>query len=243
MNVSINEAAQLLNVSLDTLRRWDNEGKLASERSSPSAHRTYSENSLEDFLSHHFKYLFDLGSRWAFDPKGFTLLPRLYCADRSVFKARLSTFEAYVKKDARIGKNYPLITSVVGEIGNNSFDHNLGNWPDISGIFFGYSLDEKKLLLADRGQGLFKTLQRVKQGLRDDAQAIEVAFTEILSGRSPESRGNGLKYVRAVVTENDVMRLLFQSGTAQLQLRFKARDLKIESTSKRLQGCLAVLEY
>ena len=34
----------------------------------------------------------------------------------------------------------PLIVAVAGEIGNNSFDHNLGKWPDSPGVFFGFDV-------------------------------------------------------------------------------------------------------
>ena len=40
MRVSISEAARILGVSITTLRRWDNEGKLTAERT-PAGHRRY----------------------------------------------------------------------------------------------------------------------------------------------------------------------------------------------------------
>lgn len=241
--LSISQTATLLGVSLQTLRRWDvKDGKLRSLRSSAAGHRYYTEDDIENFLSGDYKYLLAIGKRWAAAAQGFVMLPRLYCEDRSIFKARLSKLEFLLMQDARQHEKYSLITSVIGEIGNNSFDHNLGNWPDIRGIFFGYNLREGKVILADRGQGVLKTLQRVRSELSDDRQALMVAFMEVLSGRAPENRGNGLKYVKKVI-ERNAMKLFFQSGTAAVEIRPSNKHLKAREARDRMRGCFAVIEY
>ena len=135
-----------------------------------------------------------------------------------------------------------MIVSVAGEIGNNSFDHNLGNWPDVPGVFFGYDIGRRIIALADRGLGVLETLKRVRPSLADDKEALRVAFTEIISGREPERRGNGLKYVRGVVTQY-LKGLLFQSGAAKLEIKNNVRDLKIEGVGKPIRGCFAIIEY
>lgn len=56
-----------------------------------------------------------------------------------------------------------------------------------------------------------KYVERVRPELETPEQALRVAFTEIVSGREPEARGNGLKYVRSVVFKNPI-NLLFQTG-------------------------------
>jgi len=132
--------------------------------------------------------------------------------------------------------------AVAGEIGNNSFDHNLGNWPDVPGIFFAYDTQKKVVMLADRGLGILATLKRVKPELNNDKKALEVAFTEILSGRAPESRGNGLKFVRKVVSENPIG-LLFQTGDAELILAKDSADLNIGSITSPFRGCLALVTF
>ncbi len=104
---------------------------------------------------------------------------------------------------------FSLLTSVSGEIGNNSYDHNLGQWPDMSGIFFGYDLNKKQIVLADRGLGILQTLKRVRVELKDHESALKVAFTEIISGRKPEARGNGLKYVKNVISKNPIFISIF----------------------------------
>ncbi|OGM31096.1 hypothetical protein A2630_00100 [Candidatus Woesebacteria bacterium RIFCSPHIGHO2_01_FULL_44_10] len=164
-----------------------------------------------------------------------------YCKTRDIFQARLEHFKDEMIKS--VGENTAsLITAVAGEIGNNSFDHNLGNWPDILGIYFSYSLTQKRIILADRGLGILATLKKVKPQLTDHKEALKTAFTETISGRAPENRGNGLKFVRKVITENS-LRLSFQTGNALLQLKDQDVSMKIEETEDKMRGCLAVIEY
>jgi len=144
------------------------------------------------------------------------------------------------KKEA---KNLPsLLTSIAGEIGNNSFNHNLGQWLDIPGIFFGYDLNKKQIILADRGVGILKTLKRVKPELKNHKEALLTAFTEIISGRKPEVRGNGLKYVRKIISKYPIS-LTFQTGDAKLILRGGNQNINIENASDNIKGCLALITY
>jgi hypothetical protein len=144
--------------------------------------------------------------------------------------------------DKKAKKIFSLLTSIAGEIGNNSYDHNLGQWPDIPGIFFGYDLKKKQIILADRGIGILETLRRVRPELKDHNQALRVAFTEILSGRKPEARGNGLKYVRSVIVKNHI-NLVFQTGDAKLTLTGGRADLNMETVKENIRGCLAFITY
>ena len=126
-------------------------------------------------------------------------------------------------------------------MGNNSFDHNLGNWPDVMGVFFAYTIADGKveMFLADRGQGVLKTLRRVKPELKNDVEALQIAFTERISGRAPENRGNGLKFVKESV-KNSEIELTFTSGNAQAELNEK---MKIKQTKQDIRGCLAIIKY
>jgi hypothetical protein len=241
---TIKETANKLAVNTQTLRRWDKSGRLKAKRKETGkiSRYYYNENEIEDFLSANFSVLFKVAQKWAFDPKPFEIPGRFYCSDKSIFKARLSRFEFDLSQNANFGKTFPLIVAVAGEIGNNSFDHNLGNWPDVSGAFFGYNIDERKVVLADRGQGLLKTLKQVRPELPDHQEALKVAFTEWISGRAPEARGNGLKYVKDVVT-NYGFKLFFQSGDAVLNLNKKNKTLKIEKSSNFVRGVFALINY
>ena len=132
--------------------------------------------------------------------------------------------------------------SLAGEIGNNSFDHNLGNWPDIPGVLFGYDLNKKEIVLADRGLGILETLKRVRPELSSHQQALKVSFTEIVSGRAPENRGNGLKYVRRIIKEYPI-NLFFKTGNADLTLQSGDVDLHVATDTTCIQGCLALITF
>src|SRR4030042_12340 len=132
-------------------------------------------------------------------PQNVDVTSENYCKTRDIFQARLEKMTNDLLREKKIKENKAyIVAAIAGEIGNNSFDHNLGSWEDIPGVFFGceYADDELIVALADRGQGVFATLKKVKPELTNDIEALEVAFTEIISGRAPEVRGNGLKVVR-----------------------------------------------
>ncbi|MDP2947142.1 MAG: hypothetical protein Q8N88_03425 [Nanoarchaeota archaeon] len=148
--------------------------------------------------------------------------------------------EALLAQDEKLKYLAPILTSVAGEIGNNSFDHNLGRWPDIPGIFFGYDLNKKQIVLADRGLGVWETLKRVKPELENHKQALKTAFTEIISGRKPEARGNGLKYVKNMIFKYS-LRLIFQTGDAKLILTNSV--MNIGNASDNICGCIALINF
>jgi hypothetical protein len=241
--VSIGEAAKSMRLSIDTLRRWDKSGRFPAVRK--SGKRFYRSEDIE-------KYLVQLGiaetdllvaaRKWIsadvpVEPDTF-----FYCQNSIIFQYRLKKLENELGTIAGFTDLLPLVTSTVGEIGNNSFDHNLGNWPDVPGIFFGYDIQKREVVLADRGQGIFKTLKRVKKELTSDEEALQTAFSEVLSGRAPEARGNGLKYVKGIFMEND-MHLFFQTGTAALELRKGDRLLNIRKQEESVHGCIAVINF
>lgn len=237
----INTVANLLSVTQTTLRRWDADGTLPASRERKGAHRYYFDYDIEDFLEKNYKYLHYVGVKWAFSKEDLSgsLPARFYCPDSAVFKARLSKLEKSLGDVPSLKESFSLVTSVVGEIGNNSFDHNIGNWPDAPGIFFGINLGERKIILADRGQGILATLRRVRPDLSNDKDALVVAFTEMVSGRPLEARGNGLKYVKRIVTHYG-MNLWFQSGknSVKIDKGFSTYDEK-----ENLRGCFAILDY
>lgn len=233
--ISIGKTAEFLGVSIDTLRRWDKSGKLQSVKS-VGGHRMYSKSQLEVYLLD----LVKLAKTWAMN--GTNLMPRFYCANSAVFQEKLTKMQDELSKVKLLENIFPLIVAIAGEIGSNSFDHNLGNWPDDPGIFFAYDLYKKIIVLADRGQGILATLKRVRPILNSHQDALRVAFTEIISGRAPESRGNGLKFVRKVVIENPIV-LLFKTGDAELELSKDGDDLVIYQSPETLRGCFAVIKF
>lgn len=235
--ITIREAANLIGVSTDTLRRWDKSGKLPAIQGMERGHRRYRKEDIDLFI----RDLFYLAKKWTGSDDIYTPDEEYYCNNSSIFKARLDKMELLLSRNKLLESIYPLITSVVGEIGNNSFDHNLGNWPNIPGIFFAHDLNKKNIVLADRGQGILATLKRVKSELKDHTEALKVAFTEVITGRAPEHRGNGLKYVKRIV-ENYSLSLIFYTGNAKLELS-NTSDFKIEKCDEFFSGCIALIKY
>jgi len=236
--ISITEAAEMMGVSVGTLRRWDDSGRFPSLRDKPGGNRRYFRKTIEVYLSN----LLTLATDWI--SSGTEIPPTYYCDTSALFQARLQKMQSELlnTNNEEIITITPLVVAVAGEIGNNSFDHNLGQWPDIPGVFFGYDLNKRQVILADRGQGILQTLKRVRPNLVDDKKALEVAFTEIISGREPEERGNGLKFVRSVVV-NNLIGLHFQSGNAQLDLKRDSSDLHIRTAAHYYRGCLAFISF
>jgi len=234
--LTIGQAAEYLGISLNTLRRWDESGRLVAIRKNGGTHRYYYEKDLEIFRSD----LVKIAHNWTMD--ALELPSMFYCANSAIFQARLIKMQDALVRSGLSENLLPLIVSIAGEIGNNSFDHNLGKWPDVPGVFFGYNIAKRQVVLADRGLGIFSTLSRVRPDLKNHIDALRVAFTEVISGRAPEARGNGLKFVRRVVAENPVS-LFFRSGDAELRLKKDDNELFITRSPTNTRGCFAVIEY
>lgn len=162
------------------------------------------------------------------------------CETRDVFQARQDRVAKTVNVVLKNENLSLLLSAVVGEIGNNSYDHNIGQWKDTVGIFFRVDTGERIVILADRGQGVLKTLQKVRPQLIDHAAAITVAFNERISGRAPEQRGNGLKFVKKVILENN-LRLDYYSGNAQANIT--SAGMKVEQSKIIIPGMLCIINF
>lgn len=234
--LSIGQAAEYLGVSLNTLRRWDESGKLIAIKKDGGTHRYYREKDLEIFASDLMKF----ASEWI--QEGVDFPGTFYCPTSSSFNARLMKMEYALMQKPGFEKTYSLITLITGEIGDNSFAHNLGRWPDTAGIFFGYDLAKGIVVLADRGLGILETLRHVRPELPSHVAAMEVAFTEFISGRAPEKRGNGLKLVREVVMEYSID-LFFTSGDAEVRMQGFDKKFRVTRGQRIVRGCLAKIEF
>lgn len=233
--ISIGKTAEMIGVSINTLRRWDASGRLKSTRI--GLHRYYLPSDIEEFLSDVNTVAYD----WVKSTIPSAPSPNMYCGTRDIFQARLEVFQSKLSQIAPI-TTVSLVTAAAGEIGNNSYDHNLGNWPDISGIFFSYSMRNRTVVLADRGLGILRTLQRVRPLLTNSAEALKVAFTETLSGRYPETRGNGLKFVRSIIIDNPFT-LDFQTGDASLRLKKNDKEIITKKIETSIPGCFAIIGF
>jgi len=239
--LTIGKAAKYLGVSVAALRLWSNEGKIRPSNITPGGHRYYNTDDLDRFA----KSVVILAKDWVYSQNPSEPQNEYYCPDAQTFQSRLGKLEMILKETPELKEEYSLISAMVGEIGNNSFDHNLGQWQDIRGIFFAYDPQKRTIVLADRGQGILKTLRRVRPQIKDDQEALKTAFTEVLSGRAPESRGNGLKFVRKIIKDeikSVPIKLCFQTGSASLILK-RGSDYEMSEPEKNISGCLAILTY
>ena len=234
--LTISQAAEYLGVSLNTLRRWDESGKLVAIKKDGGTHRYYREQDLELFTSDLMKF----ATEWI--RSGVEFPGTFYCPTSSTFNTRLAKLEQAVMKKPGFEKLYSLVTLVTGEIGDNSFAHNLGKWPDTPGIFFGYDVAKGIVVLADRGLGILETLRQVRPELPSHLEAVKVAFTEFISGRAPEKRGNGLKTVREVLLEQPFS-LYFTSGDAEVRIKKTHKEFHVVRGQHIVRGCLAKIEF
>jgi len=173
-------------------------------------------------------------------PDNVNIVSNYYCQTRDIFQARLEKMKIVLSKNKKLRESRFLLSAIAGEIGNNSFDHNLGNWPDVMGIFFDYEISNDKcvIILADRGVGILKTLQRVKPELNSYKDALNIAFTKTISSRYPERRGNGLKFVKNSI-ESKKFNLVFKNGNAEININ---KIFKIKEIDENINGCLAIIK-
>ena len=177
---------------------------------------------------------------WIGQPTGGSLLTNEeYCETRDVFQARLARFGNELERDPALAATASLLEAIVGELGNNSFDHNLGSWRDVPGVYFAHNREQRITVIADRGQGVFNSLKRVQPSLTTDQSAVELAFSTVISGRAPERRGNGLKFVASVIQKTG-WSLEFYSGIGRILLGSHAHN---EASNQNIQGVVVAVQF
>ena len=98
------------------------------------------------------------------------------------------------------------------------------------------------VVVVGRGLGILEALRQVRPELPSHVVAVEVAFTEFVSGRAPEKRGNGLKTVREVVVEQPID-LFFISGDAEVRMQGLDKIFRVTRGQRVIRGCLAKIEF
>lgn len=154
---------------------------------------------------------------WVTAPTGLNPQNDLYCTTRDVGQARVEKLVSELIRQGWHEGEAGLLAAVVGELVGNCFDHNLGKWRDVPGCWLETIVDSNtfRAVVADRGQGVLTTLRQVLPDLQDDTQALVVAFTKNITGRAPEQRGNGLKFVLRSLGQVNVEAFQYLSGTAK----------------------------
>lgn len=168
------------------------------------------------------------------------LAPDEHCPTRDVFQGRLEKMNIFLKNDHTLNEVASLVVVIVGEIGNNAFDHNLGNWRDEAGVYYVHDIASRYAVIADRGLGVHTTLKRVRPEIQNDCEALMIAFKEIVTSRAPEKRGNGLKLVEKMVLAQD-MQLDIYSGAGHYMI--SGGQTTCASEEKVYNGVIAVLKF
>lgn len=130
-----------------------------------------------------------------------------YNLTRDQSHARISKWIAWFQKQNVTFNDSILLGAILGELTNNSFDHNLGQWDKVNGCAVGFSLNQNlnllQIAIGDRGQGIISSLKNVVDKADSPQDILYKAFNERISGRAPEKRGNGLKFVLKHITEKN----------------------------------------
>lgn len=123
------------------------------------------------------------------------------------------------------------IKSIIEEINNASKEKNT-DYFCLTRDIFQARLDS---YISHTGQYLLSAVKKCES----DLEAIKVAFTEQISGRAPEQRGNGLKFVLESVKEKK-WSLYFQSGVACCII--ENGNVEFLEGNDKFPGCVAVLK-
>ncbi len=238
ITIRVTEAAAILGVTAQTLRNWEKSGRLVPQRS-PGGQRRYVLSEIQRLAVD----LPKLAWAWASSAQPPEIPDEYYCAQPDRFTSRLVKMGAMLESlpGSKALSMASLLTTVAGEIGDNSFAHNLGSWPDVPGIFFAYDVQKRMIVLADRGQGVRATLQRVRPNIVNDNEVIRIAFTETISGRSPEKRGNGLKLVKKIAETNSIG-VTLTSGMAQAAIPAHGK-MRVVAIDKNVRGVVTEITY
>jgi len=150
---------------------------------------------------------------WSSSIKAIQPSAEVYCQTRDIVQARIESIRSVLLQNEWDQSTTALIIAVMGELTSNVFDHNLGQWPDVPGCWFEFDLDQShiSMTVADRGRGVRSSLLRIRPGI-DDREALRIAFSEHVTGRAPEKRGNGLKFVMNVLRGLPGVTFVYQSG-------------------------------
>lgn len=151
---------------------------------------------------------------------------------RDIFEARLQTFISRTSKYME--------SALIGEIGNNTFDHNLDYVEGMPrGLYWNSEFEENTVILADFGRGVRKSLENVVK-TESDVESLKMAFKEHISGRSTEKRGDGLKFILDEIKLKN-WQFYFQSGNGCCFA--DKNDVQFTETEKTFFGSFAIIKF
>ena len=140
----------------------------------------------------------------------------MHCYYRDEFNARLGRFITMFQTFGLNESDAQRATALVGELGNNVFDHNLGNWPtNVSGCIIAAqhypSTHTIEIAVGDPGVGFYGSLKAAFPDVSSDIKAIKLGLAGN-TGRIGEIRGNGLKLIQQWTLQNFAGTVMIHSG-------------------------------
>lgn len=140
----------------------------------------------------------------------------MHCYYRDEFNARLGRFIVMFKNFGLSESDAQRATALVGELGNNVFDHNLGNWPTtISRCIIAAqhypNTHSIEIAVGDPGVGFYGSLKTAFPTVSNDIEAIKLGLAGN-TGRVGEIRGNGLKLIQQWTLQNFSGTVMIHSG-------------------------------
>lgn len=170
----------------------------------------------------------------------------LHCNYRDEFDGRLSKILQMFRNFGLNSDDASLAATLVGELGNNSFDHNLGSWPtDVSGnIILAQNypkLNKIQIIVADPGVGFLGSMKAAYPELNSDLEAIKKGLSGF-TGRINEKRGNGLRLIQKWTIDNFYGTLSIQSGAGLINVNYEGMN---KNEVKPILGTIAqlMIEY
>ncbi|MDO8512050.1 MAG: hypothetical protein Q7S57_02160 [bacterium] len=158
--------------------------------------------------------------------------PQYYCPTRDIADGRLPKLYQEAIANGLAEEKTALLTALAAELTTNCFDHNLGSWKDISGCWFSFEVQNNvlRIIIADRGQGVLRSLQQADKNLTSHHDALIVALTKQISGRQPENRGRGLKFImKSLNQEFPEAHFFIQTGDAKFETVFPINESVVAS--------------
>ena len=107
----IGEAAELMGVSIMTLRRWDESGRFPAIRRREGGDRYYRRKDVEIFSHDLFRFARDWVGASSDFPEGF------YCQTSATFQSRLIRMQDDMIRGGTVPDLFSLLVSIAGEIG------------------------------------------------------------------------------------------------------------------------------
>ncbi len=125
----------------------------------------------------------------------------IWCKYRDEFDARLKGgIRRMLIGFGMSGDAEAMTTALIGEMGNNVYDHNEGQWPtNIGGAFilaqYYPKLRQAHVVVADPGIGFLGSLSPTNPEISNAVEAILLGLSGV-TGRVNEDRGNGLLLIQ-----------------------------------------------